>query len=338
MTDCSVRWRPSGGRGEYEYVPANALEDREILVSFEPLGLTIPAEVRGVNAVAQGKPRLRKFDKNNRQKLHLPPLVAAVARLPEPRREDITGTVVFPLENKGYVLDEIEFEIAEDDGERTTLVPLRMTVQHSNFTIDLSDRVAAIASDWAHINAITAKYPLLGAAIAAHATEVKKGVNSSAIRAAADEVIRLQGQVFGASNFGAITSLANATAAPASETEAEFYELENYSAKEGRTLIRVHAHKERDRGLVKRAKQYYRKKWGGSLKCESCDTDPQVLYGARGDSCIEAHHRTPISQLLPDSVTTVADLAMLCASCHRVLHSAKPILAIDEVVPNKSAF
>lgn len=332
MTDCSVRWRPSGGRGEYEYVPANALEDREILVSFEPLGLTIEAEVRGVNAASQGKPRLRKFEPNNRKKLHLPSLVIAVARLPEQRRQDITHTVTFPLENKGYVLDEMEFDIAEDDGDRTTLIPLRMTILNSNFSIDLQDRLRAIASDWTHVQTMTAKYPLLGAAIAAHAAEVKKGVNSSNIRKTADAVIKLQSQEFGASNFGAITSLATATAKPPSETETDFYELENYSAKEGRTLIRVHAYKERDRQLVKRAKKYYRTKWGG-LKCESCKLEPGNLYGVRGDACIEAHHRTPISQLLPDSVTKVTDLAMLCASCHRVLHSTKPILDIDDVVP-----
>ena len=334
MTTCSVRWRPSGGRGEYEYVPANALEDREILVSFDSLGITIPAEVRGVNAPPQGKPRLRKFAKDDRTKLHLPPLVVAVASLPEPRRQDITHAVSFPLENKGYVLDALDFDIAEDDGDRVTLVPLRMTIQNSSFSINLQDRLAAIAADWANAQTIAARHPLLGSAIAAHAAEVKKGVNSSRIRISADEVLKLQGQEFGASNFGAVTPIVIATAKPPSETEADFYELENYSAKEGRTLIRVHAYKERDRSLVKRAKRHYKAKWG-SLKCEACELEPDELYGDRGDSCIEAHHKTPIAQLLPDSVTTVADLAMLCASCHRVVHSTKPILNIGDVVLKK---
>ena len=86
MESVSVRWRPSGGRGEFEYVPADSLDGKDIHVFFEALNLTIPAEVRGVNVKPQGKPRLRKFDKNNRKKLHLPQLVMAVARLPEPRR------------------------------------------------------------------------------------------------------------------------------------------------------------------------------------------------------------------------------------------------------------
>lgn len=326
MTDCAVRWRPSGGRGEYEFVPAGALEDREVLVSFEPLGVTIPAEVRGVNAPSQGKPRLRKFDKNDRSKLHLPPLVVAVARLPAPRREDLTHQATFPLENKGYVLDEMEFEIAEDDGDRVTLVPLRMKILNSDFQINLEDRFHAIAADWANVSRISAWHPLLGVAIAAHADEVRRSINTAGIRATADNVLKLQGHKFGPSNFGSVTSLANATAKPLSETEADFY------GTEGRTLIRVHAYKERDRGLVGRAKKHYKAKWG-SLHCEACGLEPQETYGPRGDSCIEAHHKTPIAELLPDSVTSVADLAMLCASCHRIVHSTKPILGVGEVIP-----
>jgi len=323
MTDVAVRWRPSGGRGEYEYVPAGALEDREIYVSFDPLGVTIPAEVRGVKA--QGKPRLRKFEADNRQKLHLPPLVIAVARLPEPRRQDLTRQVVFPLEKKGYVLDEMEFEIAEDDGDHVTLVPLRMSILNSDFTIDLEDRLNAIAADWANVSSISARHPLLGKAITGHANAVQAGTNSSSIRQAADQVIKLQSSEFGESNFGSITALDRATAKPMTETEADIY------GREGRTLIRVHAYKERDRKLVVTAKKHYKTQWG-ELHCESCGLVPSTLYGGLGDSCIEAHHRTPIAELLPDSVTKVSDLAMLCASCHRIVHSTKPILNIDQVV------
>lgn len=322
MTDVSVRWRPSGGRGEYEYVPAGALEDREIYVSFNPLNITIPAEVRGVKA--QGKPRLRKFESNNREKLHLPPLVVAVARLPEPRRQDLTHQVAFPLEKKGYVLDEMEFEIAEDDGDHLTLVPLRMSILNSNFAIDLEDRFNAIAADWTNVQLISARHPLLGKAITGHAKAVQAAINSSAIRQAADQVTKLQSSEFGESNFGSITALDKATAKPMNETEADIY------GKEGRTLIRVHAYKERDRKLITNAKKHYRNQWG-ELHCESCGLVPSTLYGGRGDSCIEAHHKTPIAELLPDSVTKVSDLAMLCASCHRIVHSVKPILDVDQV-------
>ena len=129
MATCGIRWRPSGGRGEYEFVPAGVLEGRAISIEVDAIGVIIPAEVRGEHA--QGKPRLRKFEANNRKKLHLPPLVTAIARLPEPRREDLTHEVTFPLENKGYVLDEMTFDIVEDDDDSVILSPLRMTIQNS---------------------------------------------------------------------------------------------------------------------------------------------------------------------------------------------------------------
>jgi hypothetical protein len=71
MATCSVTWRPSGGksksggRGEFEYVPSGSLEDRQIVIFIEDLGLTIPADVYG--ARKDGKPRLRKNDSNNRK-------------------------------------------------------------------------------------------------------------------------------------------------------------------------------------------------------------------------------------------------------------------------------
>ena len=46
---------------------------------------------------------------------------------------------------------------------------------------------------------------------------------------------------------------------------------------------------------------------------------------------MEAHHKVPIEQLQPDSVTIVGDMAMLCASCHRVVHSEKPCLTVGGV-------
>jgi hypothetical protein len=229
------------------------------------------------------------------------------------------------LEKKGNVLDEMEFEIAEDDGEHITLTPLRMSILKTTFSIDLEDRLNAIAADWTNVNSISARHPLLAKAITAHANAVQATANSSAIRKAADHVIDLQSSEFGESNFGSITALNKATAKPMTETEADIY------GREGRTLIRVHAYKERDRKLAVNAKNHYRSKWG-ELHCEACGLIPSDLYGSRGDSSIEAHHRTPIAELLPDSVTKVSDLAMLCASCHRIVHSAKPILEVDQVV------
>ena len=323
MATCGVRWRPSGGRGEYEFVPSGALEGKAISIEVDAIGVIFPAEVRGEHD--QGKPRLRKFDANNRRKLHLPPLVAAIARLPEPRREDVTHAVAFPLENKGYVLDEMTFDIVEDDDDAVILRPLRMTIQNSELVIDLQDRLAAIAQDFENSAQIAVNNMPLADAIRKHFELVRVGVNSDEIRKAADATLKLQAEIFGPSNFGSITVLTAATSGPVSETEADIYGIE------GKTLTRVHVYKERDRALVKKAKRHYKHLWG-KLKCQSCGLEPDTIYGSRGDSCIEAHHLVPIEELLPDSITTVSDLAMICASCHRIVHSEKPCLPLAEVL------
>lgn len=324
MTTCSVRWRSSGGRGEFEFVPADSLEDRDINVLFEPLNLTIPAEVRAIKA--QGKPRLRKFDKNNRKKFHLPQLVMAVARLPEPAREDTAHSVAFPLHNKSFVMDAMDFDIIEDDGITVTLAPLRVSIRNSSFQIELQDRLEAIAVDLASISTIAAKHPSLAAAVEAHGVEIAKALNSVEIRKAADRINAIQAEIFGMTNAGSAVKLEEAAAKP--ETDLE----EDIVGNEGRLLTRIHAYKERDRIFAARAKKYYRDKNGGRLTCEACGLDPISLYGPDGERCIEAHHKVPIEELQPDSITRVDEMAMVCASCHRIIHTRKPCLPVHEVV------
>lgn len=322
MTTCTIRWRSSGGRGEFEYVPADTLEDRSLNLYFEPLNLTIPTEVRGVKA--QGKPRLRKLDKNNRQKLHLPQLVMSVARLPHPAREDTTHKASFPLENKSFVMNEMHFDVIDDDGITVTLAPLWVSVLHSDFHIDLQDRFQAIAADLNNISIVRAKHPALADSIQKHGNAIMAEQNTASISTATDEVLKLQAEIFGMTNASSIVKLEEALAQP--ETEIE----EVISGQEGRLLARVHYYKERDRKFSIAAKKYYKAKNGGRLTCDVCNLDPTSFYGANGERCIEAHHKIPIEELQPDSVTRVDDMAMVCASCHRVIHSMKPCLTIEE--------
>lgn len=321
MTTCSVRWRPSGGRGEFEFVPADSLLNREISVDFEALSLRIPAEVSGERR--QGKPRLRKHQSNSRNKLHLPQLVMAIAGLPEPARADKGKPVQFPLENKQFVMDEMDFDIVEDDGMSIVLAPLRVSVLRSDFQVQLVDRLDAIARDWREIDQIRGHYPELAAAVDAHRLQVTQGANSIEIRKSADRVIRLKSKLFGQTNAGSATTLLEFATKPEVEEE--------IAAKEGRLLVRLHVYRERDRTFARRVRKYYRNLAGGRLVCHACDTEPVQVYGPSGESCMETHHKVPIEQLQPDSVTLVGDMAMLCASCHRVVHSEKPCLTVEKV-------
>lgn len=324
MATCSIRWRPSGGRGEFEYVPMDSLRDRDIEVFIEALDVVIPAEVRGVFDPEQKKPRLRKFESNNRKKLHLPQLVMAIARMPEPKREDISHTVSFPLENKSFVLDEIRFEIISDDGAVAQIAPLAARILHAKHEINLEDRLNAIKADLDNLASIAAAHPDLATAISDHGALVMAGENTIDIRKAADRVIALQSKHFGMTNAASVLVLEKAEALPATEEEA-------ITGKEGRILTRIHVYKERDRTLVKKAKAHYKAKGGGKLKCQSCGMDPVTIYGSSGERCIEAHHTIPIEELQPDSITRVEDMAMVCASCHRIIHSQKPCLKVAKI-------
>ncbi len=323
MTTCSVRWRSSGGRGEFEFVPADSLEGRQISVFIEALDVTIDAEVRGVRA--QGKPRLRKLDKNNRQKLHLPQLVMALARLPEPGREDHGNALVFPLENKSFVMNAMDFDVIEDDGEMVTLAPLRVSILHTEFLVDLQDRFSAIAEDIENIERIEVQLPNVASAIARHAKLLRAGHNSSDIRKAADTYISVQAEHFGMTNAGSTTKLLETQELPESDLE------DVITGIEGRMLIRLHAYRERDRKFARMVRKHFKAKGGGSLSCSACGLRPETIYSDLGDRCIEAHHTIPIEELQPDSITRVDEMAMVCASCHRVIHSRKPCLTIAEV-------
>lgn len=65
--------------------------------------------------------------------------------------------------------------------------------------------------------------------------------------------------------------------------------------------------------------------------CEACGTNLLQLFPDRGRRALEVHHRVPLSSR-PKGVlhTTLADLAVLCATCHRLVH-ADPDVRIDQV-------
>jgi 5-methylcytosine-specific restriction protein A len=101
-------------------------------------------------------------------------------------------------------------------------------------------------------------------------------------------------------------------------------------APEGRLLTRLHITRERSAPLVNRKKAFARKKWG-KLECEVCGFDFEREYGSRGDGFIECHHTKPLRSLGDGHRTTTDDLALLCANCHRMIHTKKPWLSIDEL-------
>jgi 5-methylcytosine-specific restriction protein A len=65
--------------------------------------------------------------------------------------------------------------------------------------------------------------------------------------------------------------------------------------------------------------------------CDVCEVDFENVLGSDGERCIDAHHLTPFHELderprhiQPD------DFAIVCANCHRLLHSSTPPLSVNE--------
>jgi 5-methylcytosine-specific restriction protein A len=101
-------------------------------------------------------------------------------------------------------------------------------------------------------------------------------------------------------------------------------------AEEGRLLTRRHLSRERNRKLVeKKRKQAMRKH--GRLACEACGFDFASRYGVRGQGFMECHHLKPIATLGEGEKTRLADLALLCSNCHRIIHRSKPWLSVGDL-------
>jgi 5-methylcytosine-specific restriction enzyme A len=99
---------------------------------------------------------------------------------------------------------------------------------------------------------------------------------------------------------------------------------------EGRILTRLHKAKERSSRAVK-AKKAAVLKATGKLECEVCSFDFRAAYGELGRGYAECHHTTPISSLSGQTNTRLADLAIVCANCHRMIHHGSESRSIAEL-------
>lgn len=90
---------------------------------------------------------------------------------------------------------------------------------------------------------------------------------------------------------------------------------------EGRLLYRRHRHRERDpRVATKKRADHLRR--NGRLSCELCGLEPQRSYGPLGAAVLECHHLRPLTD--GERVTRLADLMVVCANCHRLIHAQSP--------------
>lgn len=99
----------------------------------------------------------------------------------------------------------------------------------------------------------------------------------------------------------------------------ESQEEEDLVFAEGRLLTRLHKLRERDRSLRRRVLRARLAR--GEITCDMCSRGSLALDQRIADAAFEVHHVVPLSSA-QERGTRLSDLALLCASCHRILHRA----------------
>jgi len=94
---------------------------------------------------------------------------------------------------------------------------------------------------------------------------------------------------------------------------------------EGERKLRAHFVRERSPRLRADKLTAFRSEHG-QLRCEICGHAESGVYPPRfADKMFEVHHRAPFAKATEPVRTTLADLAVLCANCHRSVHSTKDV-------------
>lgn len=99
---------------------------------------------------------------------------------------------------------------------------------------------------------------------------------------------------------------------------------EDAAAVEGRLLLSLHRKRERNPKLRAQKLRAVHKA-GAPIACEVCHFDFGKTYGQIGEGYIEVHHVVPLHASGP-TITKLADLALLCSNCHRMIHRVRPWL------------
>jgi 5-methylcytosine-specific restriction enzyme A len=85
---------------------------------------------------------------------------------------------------------------------------------------------------------------------------------------------------------------------------------------------RLRWHKRYEGRSTRAAKEAKREQ---GYQCRGCDRDYFAMYGEIGKRCVDAHHKVPFAELGEGQrlLNPRRDFAILCAPCHRIVHSRR---------------
>jgi len=103
-------------------------------------------------------------------------------------------------------------------------------------------------------------------------------------------------------------------------------DIHSVEASEGGRRLVLHLQRERNQSIVRK-----KKRSALSLDCEVCGFSFGEAYGDAARDYCEVHHLVPLSEVERTTTTRMADLAVLCANCHRVVHLRNPPFTLNEI-------
>ena len=103
-----------------------------------------------------------------------------------------------------------------------------------------------------------------------------------------------------------------------------------FAVTEGRKKLAIHKERERNPKIVKQKKEQVLNKTG-KLSCEVCNFDFVSIYGELGNGFCEVHHKNPLAKVDNETQTSLEDLAIVCANCHRMIHRSQPMIDIERL-------
>ena len=101
------------------------------------------------------------------------------------------------------------------------------------------------------------------------------------------------------------------------------------AAIEGEPRMFFHVRREREPRIAE-AKRVASRNESGELECEACGFVAQHAYSGFAGDVAEVHHRRPLGEATGPVETTLDDLAILCANCHRAIHQTRPMLSVED--------
>lgn len=109
------------------------------------------------------------------------------------------------------------------------------------------------------------------------------------------------------------------------------------SAFEGREKIAMIRHRKREQKLRGAKLKQAREKNQGRLICEvpGCGFDFEKVYGELGKNFAHVHHLKPIADRNSPSLTSLHDLAIVCANCHAMIHKGGKCRPLGDLIQNK---